>query len=922
MPTRVAPPGLLGRGREGEILSGLVAAAKAGRSQVLVLRGEAGIGKTALLELLLAGATGCRVNRAAGVHGEMELAFAGLHQLCIPYLDRMNTLPASQRDALGTAFGLRSGRPPDRSLVGLAVLTLLDEVAGERPLICVVDDAQWLDQASAQTLELVARRLAAEPIAMVFAVGESGEDSRFAGLPELVVGGLDSGDAAALLDWAVTGSLDPRVRDRLLAESHGNPRALLEVPRALPMLHLAFGGAADADAEPLVQRLERGFLRQVSHLPEQCRRLLLVAAAEPIGDVVLLRRAADRLGMTCDAAAAAQQAGLLELRDRVTFRHPLIRSAVYRSAAPADRRAVHRALAEVTDPHADPDRRAWHRACAAVSPDEVVAAELERSAARAVARGGLAAAAAFLERAATLTPEPGRRVRRCLAAARAKMHAGAFADASILLASAQADRPLGDRERAQIDLLRAGITFAAENRGNDALPRLLDAARRLEPLDARLARDAYLDALTAALFAGRLASGPTVREVADAIRATPPPNAPGKGDALLDGLAVLFTEGYAPAVPLSHRAVQAFVSEELTSDEAPRFTWLAGATAAALWDDLSWDVLTGRHLETAREAGALSALPLALHTRAVMLVFTGDLGGAASLVEEARSLAEPTGGENRLVPYGEAGLVAVRGHEAEAEPLIQTWLDDAAARGEGIGVTMMQWARAALRNGLGRYREAFEAAQEASRDPLEVGAPRWALAELVEAGARCGATTAASAALEELSAMARASGTEWALGIEASRRALLRDDAIAEELYREAIERLSRTRVHLELARAQVLFGEWLRRRGRRVEARSHLRTAYNAFTAMGADAFADRAGHELLATGETVRKRTETASTDLTAQEAHIARLAARGLTNSEIGAALYISARTVEGHLRTTFIKLGVSSRRELRRALPAPG
>jgi DNA-binding CsgD family transcriptional regulator len=550
-----------------------------------------------------------------------------------------------------------------------------------------------------------------------------------------------------------------------------------------------------------------------------------------------------------------------------------------------------------------------------VGPDEDVAAELERSADRALSHGGLAAAAAFLDQAAALTPDPGRRVRRCLDAARASVQAGAFGDAAELLATAE-EGPLGEAERALIDLLRAEISFAADH-GNDALPLLLAAARRLEPLDAELARDTYLDALSAALFAGRLAEGPGAREVAEAVRRARAPAVPRKGDLLLDGLAVLFTDGYRPAAPLSRRAVAAFAADDLTMDEALRSAWLAAATAVSLWDDASWDVLTRRHLELAEQAGALSALPLALNTRAVVHLFTGDLSEAAALVDHARSLGDVTG--STLTPYGRIGLLALRGDAERAEPLIDDHLADVVARGEGVGITMLQWARALLCNGLGRYAEALAAARDAAAEPLQLGPPKWALAELVEAGVRSGELREAAAAMAQLAEMTRASGTEWALGIEASRRALFHDGPTADGLYREAIRHLEHTSVRVELARAQLLYGEWLRREGRRVDARAQLRAAYEALSAMGAEAFAGRARRELLATGETVRKRSVDAAVELTAQEAHIARLAADGLTNPEIGAALYISPRTVEWHLRKTFTKLGISTRRELRRALP---
>ena len=892
-----------------------MASAQAGRSQVLVLRGEAGIGKTALLEFLVDRASGCRVGRAAGVESELALPYAGVHQLCSPYLDRIDKLPAPQRTALGAAFGLQPGSAPDRFVLGLAVLTLLCEVAEEQPLICVVDDVQWLDRVSAQALEFVARRLKAEPMGLVFAVRET-DEPKLAGLPELQVRGLGIDDAAVVLESAVPGSLDPRVRDRILAESNGNPLALLELPRALTATELAFGTAPRArSTAPLANRLEQGFIRQLRTLPQPSRQLLLVAAAEPLGDVPLLWRAAACLGIGADAAATAESTGLIELRDRVRFRHSLVRSAVYRSATPTERREVHQALAETTDAGLDPDRRAWHRACAAVEPDEDVAAELERSAGRAAAIGGLVAAATFLETAAALTPDPARRAQRSLAAAQAKATAGAFEAALSLLAAAEAG-PLDKAERARIDLLRAQISYNSSH-GNQALPLLLAAARRLEPLDRNLARGTYLDALSAALFAGRLASGSGMRQVAEAVRQAPPPQAPTKGDVLLEGLAVLYTDGYTASAPLLHRAVQAFGSEDLTLDEAFRSAWLAAVAAVDLWDDVHWDVLSQRHLDVVRKAGALSLLPLALASRAIFDIHSGDLTAAASLVAESRWIAEVTGGENTLTPIPEAWLAAMRGHEKDAEQLIQDTLSDATARGQGVGLNMMHSARAVLCNGLGRYEDALAAAQEAATEPLELGPPKWALAELVEAGVRSGNTDVAASAFEQLAAMTRASGTELARGIEAARSALLREDDTAEQLYREALERLSHTRIRVEFARAQLLYGEWLRRQRRRADARAQLRMAYEALTAMGVEAFADRARRELLATGESVRKRTVETHGEMTAQETHIARLAAEGLTNHEIAAALYLSPRTVEWHLGKVFTKLGVSTRRQLRRS-----
>jgi DNA-binding CsgD family transcriptional regulator len=904
---------LRGRRSECQALDRLLEAVRAGRSGVLVVRGEAGIGKTALLEYAIESASDLRIVRAVGVESEMELAFAGLHQLCAPMLDRFERLPGPQRDALATTFGLNLGAVPHRFLVGLAVLSLLSEVAEEQPLLCVVDDGQWLDEASAQVLGFVARRLLAESVAVVFAMREPSEE--FRGLPELVVEGLRDEDACELLASVIRGPLDDRIRDRIVAETRGNPLALLELPRGLTPAELA-GGFGLPDAMALSGRIEESFQQRVDALPKQTQLLLLVAAAEPVGDPILVRRAAERIGLSVEAPGPAEAAGLLELGARVRFRHPLVRSAVYRSAALTDRRSAHAALAKVTDPEVDPDRRAWHLAQAVAGPDEDVAAELERSAGRAQARGGLAAAAAFLERSAELTPDPARRGMRALDAAQATLQAGAFDPALVLLATAEAG-PLDDLPRARIDLLRAQIAFAS-SRGNEAPPLLLAAARRLERLDAGLARETYLDAFSAAMFAGRLASGPGLLEVAQAARqAPPPPPQPRKGDMLLNGLAVLFTDGYPAAMPLSKRALQAFCSEDITVEEGLRWLWLASVTAADLWDDESWYVLSNRHVKIAREAGALSELPLALNSRVYVHMFAGELAAAASLVEEVQAVREATG--SNLAAYGALGLAAWRGREGEAGDLIEASMREVVPRGEGIGVTVTQWASALLSNGLGKYQDALVAARQAGEHPQELGVANWGLTELVEAAARSGVTELAADALERLSAMTRASGTDWALGIEARSGALLNEGDAAERLYLEALDRLGRTSIRVELARAHLLYGEWLRRERRRLDAREQLRAAHEMFTGMGAEAFADRAARELLATGERARKRTVETREDLTPQEAQIARLARDGLSNPEIGARLFISPRTVEYHLHKVFSKLNISSRTQLPVALP---
>jgi len=904
---------LLGRLPERAALSGLLDAARAGRSGVLVMRGEPGIGKTALLDWAVESAAGLRVARVAGVESEMELAFAALQQLCAPMLDKLAGLPDPQREALGVAFGLDTGAAPDRFLVGLAVLSLLSEAAEQQPLLCVVDDAHWLDRASAQVLAFVARRLA-EPVALVFATRDEGEEYR--GLPQLLVGGLREGDAQELLGSAITGPLDEQVRDRIVAETRGNPLALLELPRGVTPAELA-GGFGLPGVSGLSGQIEESFRRRLEVLPAATQRLMLVAAAEPAGEPGLVWRAAERLGIGAEAAWPAADAGLLTIGERVMFRHPLVRSAVYRAASPAGRRAAHQALAGATDPQADPDRCAWHRAQATLGPEEEVASELERSAGRAQARGGVAAAAAFLERSAALTLDPARRAGRALAAAQAKYQAGAFDEALALLGTVETGPP-DELRRARADLLRGLIAFSS-SRGSDAPPLLLKAARQFEPLDPRLARETYLDALAAATFAGRLALGGGVREVAEAARAAPSPPQPARPpDLLLDGLALLVTEGYPAGAPVLRRAVSAFRGTDVSREEELRWLWLACHAAGLVWDHADWDVLSDRQVTLARDAGALIALPIAFNTRAGLHLFSGEFTDAASMVAQAESVTESNG--SSFAPYGAVTLAVFRGQEAQAAQLIQTATDEAGRRGEGLGLTSVQWADAVVCNSLGRYQEALAAAQRASEESPAVRFANWALVELVEAAVRSGVPERAASALQRLSGIAAACGTDWALGAEARSRALVSDGEDAESLYREAIDRFGRTRLRVDLARAHLVYGEWLRRQRRRRDARDQLGTAHQLFDAIGAAAFAERARIELRATGGPAPQHTIQTPDTLTAQEALIARLASDGASNPRIAAQLFISPATVAYHLRKVFTKLGVSSRSQLAPALPA--
>jgi DNA-binding CsgD family transcriptional regulator/tetratricopeptide (TPR) repeat protein len=903
---------LFGRRGEREVLGGLLEQVRDGRSAVLVVRGEAGAGKTALLDYAVQEAADLRVARAVGVESEMELAFAALHQLCGPLLDRLDRLPGPQRTALSTAFGLEAGPPPDRFLVGLAVLSLLSEVAAERPLMCVVDDAQWLDRASAQALAFAARRLHAESVLMVFAAREPAPD--FHGLPELVVGGLGEADARALLEAVVRSPLDRRVMERIVAETRGNPLALLELSRELSPAQLA-GGFGLPEVLPAPDRIEDSFLRRIEQLPEPTRMLLVVAAADPTGDAVLVWRAARQLGLGAEAAGAAESAGLLKIGAQVRFRHPLVRSAVYRAASRDDRQRAHRTLAEAIDPQADPDRRAWHRAQATADPDDDVAAELERSAGRAQARGGLAAAAAFLERSAELTVDPARRADRLLAAAQAKYLAGAPDAARALLAAAEAGPP-DALLRARIGLLRGQMAFGS-GRSADASALLLRTAQRLERLDPRLARETYLDALAAGIFVGRLAGEAGLPEIARAARAAPAAPQPRAPDLLLDGLAILITDGYEAGTPVAQRAVSAFRGPGLAVEDAMRWSFVATHSAHDLWDDEGWEALSTRHLQVARDVGALGLLPIAISQRVGMHLHAGEFAAAAALVEETEAITEATGAD--LPPYSALALAAWQGRADEATRLIRAILNRVTARGEGMGLSLTLYTSAVLHNGLGRYRDALDAAKQASAYPQELGFANLALVELVEAAARSGEDACAAGAVERLARTTGPSQTPWGRGIQARSRALVSEGDEAGHLYREAIDQLGRCRGVMALARAHLVYGEWLNRGGWPAEARTQLRTAHQIFAATGAEAFAERTRRELAAAGDTVPRRAVELRGELTAQEGQIARRARDGYSNSEIGAELFISPRTVEWHLRKVFTKLGISSRRELQAALP---
>jgi DNA-binding CsgD family transcriptional regulator len=907
--TLTKPPGvqLLGRQREREALDRLLGAARGGDGGVLVVHGEAGVGKTALLDWTVEEGRRLRVLRTVGIEGEMELPFAALQQLCSPVLDRSEGLPDPQREALSVAFGLNAGPAPNPFLVGLAALGLLSEASLERPLLCVVDDWQWLDRASARALAFVARRLLAEKIALVFTAREL--DDALAGLPELRVEPLGHRDARMLLESVLPARLDEHVLDRIVLETHGNPLALLELPRGLTPIQLA-GGFALPAAVSLSASIEESFTRRLARLPEDARRLLLIAAADPTGNPAVVWRAAEELGIPESIAETVEAEDLLELGVRVVFRHPLVRSAVYRTAGPTERRIVHRALAVATDPEIDPDRRAWHRAQAASMPEEDIAEELERSAGRAQARGGLAAVAAFLERAAALTPQPAHRAQRLLAAAAAKRDAGALEAALELLAGVEAGL-LDELGRARVDLLQGQIALE-QRRGREAGRLFLGAARRLEPLDPALARETYLEALAGAMSSDVEVLG-GAPAVAQAARAAPAAVAPPRTvDVLLDAFAIRLTEGYAAAAPTLARSLELLLAMDASGEDVGRRLSLSSSrnsniVALEMWDDEALHRLAIRQVEAARDAGALVHLQFALSFLARSHMLAGDLTAAALAIDETRSIAEATG--NPALVNAPMILAAWRGHEPQASELIQATSEEAAAR----RWTSNNYARSVLYNGLGRHDAARDAAWEAFQsDPVGYGS--LLVGELAEAASRTADRELLGSALDWLSERTRAIRSEWAIGIQARVRALLSEGEIAESLYRESIGHLARTRVRLELARAHLLYGEWLRRGRRRLDAREHLRTALEMFRSMGTEAFAGRAERELLATGERARKRTVDTRDQLTPQEKQVARLAAKGATNREIAAQLFITQSTVEYHLRKAFRKLDVKSRTQL--------
>ncbi len=900
---------LLGRGPETARLDELIKKAAGGRGGALVIEGEPGVGKTALLEDAAQRASRLSVLRVAGVQSELALPYAALHQLCARMLGRRDRLPGPQADAIAVALGGMAGRPPDRFLVSLAALGLLSDLAAERPALCLIDDAQWIDQESLQALAFVARRAEADSLALVFSTRLALDE--LAGIPRVRVQGLTEPDARDLLASVVPGRLDPLVRDRIIAETHGNPLALLELPHGLSPGQLA-GGFGLPDPAGLSSRIEEGFLRRVRAFPVATQRVLLLAAADPVGDVPLLRRAAQRLGTSLDEDAAPAEAdGLITVAGQVRFRHPLVRSAIYREASPGDRRTAHGALASAVQTDHDRDRRAWHLGHGTTFPNDEAAAELEKSADRANARGGPAAAAAFLELAAKLTSDSTRRARLTIASAESKYDAGALRQASALLDSLDATA-LGDADRAHLDLIRARIAFTAGGSGETAVL-MAAAARRLEAVSVDLARATYLHAFSAGTFLGRDVTAGQWRDLGQAASHAPPPSGPpGARDLLLEGLALQLTAGYAPALGQLRQALQELVADDGRTENLIEVLWLASCVAIAVWDDSSWNALSERFISEGRRTGAIVHLLAAAQMRAIECVLAGDFAEAASQVEEKNLLSSvigPTHGGDS----GAVFLAAWRGHEMSSAADASS---PAPSRIWGFEADITCYATSVLCNALGRYESAMQAARAFLEDPNGRWTP--ALPELVEAAMRCDQPGLARRAVDLLATTTARSGTHWAAGLECLCRALIAGDDTAEPLFAESVDHLGQTRIATSLARARLLYGEWLRRQGRRIDARGQLRAARDMFASMGAEAFAARAGRELAATGERLRERAVSPAVQLTAQETQIVRLAMNGESNSEIAAQLFISPRTVEYHLHKIFTKLGITSRNQLSRAL----
>lgn len=903
---------LVGRRTERAALDGLLAAVRSGHSATLVITGEAGIGKTALVDHAVSSATDIHVTSVVGVESEVELAFAGVHQLLAPMLERLPALPLRQREALRAAFGLVDDGTPDRFLVGAGILTLLTAAAKDGPILCVVDDAHWLDRASADALAFACRRFAADPIGVIFAARDlEGRIEPLVGLPELRVRGLAEDDARELLTSRAPGPIADKVRDEILFAAGGNPLAIEELPAALTATELD-GTDFLLGPIPLKGRLEEHFRRQIDSLPAETRSLLLLAAInDPRCDPELFWTAADRAGKVAEHLAPAERIRLVRSGSRVVFRHPLIRSAVYTGATTVERRRAHQILGEAADPERDPDLRAWHLGAASVGADDARAAELESAAARSIRRGGYTGAAAFLKRAAQLTSEPPARAERYLAAAELELAGGAPEAAEQLVSSAKKESSDG-RRRARAERLLGMVAFDLGRM--DAPVTLVRAATAYEPLDARLARDTHLEAMGAAYYFGTFAGRTSIVDAARAALAAPKASGdPTPTDLLLEGLASESLGAFRRGGEVLREAMLA-----LRGSEDVRLLGWACVAAVRLWDNDMLRQFATRMASIARESGALTVLPLSLVNLAFAEVIQGRFEASTALMNEVKQIAAATGSARAYVKHAPAELLveAWRGGASRFQLLSEAAIADARTRGEGALVSHADHARAVLELGLGNYAQALVAAQSACNDQSTFSIH--ALPELVDAAVRCGDLATATSACDRLSETVAPSRKPLGLGLEARSRALLTEGGAAEELHREAIRHLELADATPQRACALLVYGEWLRRRRRRKDARAPLTTAAEMFDAIGARAFGDRARAELRATGEVARPRKQKVSHSLTTQETMIAQMVADGASNPDVALRLSISRKTVESHLNKIFRKLGVSSRTQLASAL----
>ncbi|MFI6477639.1 AAA family ATPase [Nonomuraea sp. NPDC050663] len=894
---------LHGREAERAVIDRLLTGARAGRSGAVVVRGEAGIGKSALLRYAENAADEMRILRGVGVETEVGLAFAGLHLLLGSFADRISALPPLQAEALRGVFGLTEARPAERFMVGLATLSLLSELAEDRPLLCVIDDAHWLDQASADALLFASRRLDAEGIVMILGARD-GVPFAAPGLPDLRLGGLSRTAGAALLAEHPTG-LAPHVRDQILDEAQGNPLALLELPGALTAAQRAGELPVEAfrlGAQQLSGRLEEQFAQRLRALPERSRLLVLIAAAEESGALDVVLDAGKLLGVSLDDLEPVEIDGLIGFVDgRLTFRHPLVRSAAYREATVTRRLAVHRALAEVSGARGDQDRRTWHLSAAAIGPDEGLAADLERIAEQASARGGHAAVAAAYQRAAQLTPDTERRAERLARAAEAAADAG-----QTQVAAALDEQIVASTGRPDVlaRLAKMRITLAQEQEHGAQAVELAEVAARIAGQAPGEAAFLFLNAIVSAWSPGDV----------PAITGLAARTAAGSRDPLLasaTGAIAQLADGVtAPLLDLMNS-----IGDD--PDRGPRerlilhswLSWMADAEAA---HDEALAIV-----RECRAVGAIGALPKALLYVGRAQWLLGRFRDVEVTASEGLRIAQDT----ERTHYGRhlAGLLAcvaaIQGDEARCKELT----GDILRHGITESGTEALDARDLLDLSLGRHEEVLRwSVRDVSSGLFAMNRTYSHLAAHVEAAVRAGRPELAAEPSASLTAWARATGQPWVSAVALRCQALLAEGEAAERLFARAVQLSGSSTVPFEQARTELLYGEWLRRGRRRAEARPHLRIALETFLRLGATPWAERASTELRATGETPQAREQAPDllAQLTAQELQVVRLAAAGMSNRDIAGQMFLSPRTVSHHLYKAYPKLGVASRHELAR------